>query len=1538
MRLQVARLRGADRPPAINPARIVPSANKLAAKLRQIEQHEKLGAQQAEETAAVIAQRVALEKQVAEQAATLEAIKSELDGLRQGGGKKFAAISEERDKVLADLQQTRKELADKIEQIEFQQSLSSKSAEDAAKLAAERESLQKELATKGADLDAITAELGLIKKDGDEKFASVSAERDRVSADLDQARKELTEKRGQVEFQQGLSARSAEESARLAAERESLQGEVTAKSAELETLKSELHEFRTGSGKQFEAVAGERDNIRAELAGAQQELAAKSAQLGALASELESHKKGGEKLSAVAQERDALHKQKTMLAAQLEQATANLAAKQKAVVEVDLSRKENQRHLEELQRRISGFESGQRATSQELTRERETRIKAERSLAAAERTRQEATAMIESMRSETKRESDATTRKRDADVARAQKELQERIETLTEAHRKALAERDERVQEIEKLRAESAAAIETTKSATAAEAAQWEKRAVAGLEDDIAKYRDRIKALLLERDTAAEAAKAQVETLSRERDVVAEKLAHAISEHDKSAAEHNDAFERLQGKGSTIEQGKEAALHQLEQARMAFAERTEQLTAAQAAAENAKGIVAELREQITKLSGERDSVQADWEKLFAELEEARSQTKRQSEEFASLRIDLEQAGGKELSELRVHAGDLQQALDAVSGERDELHKKLESAQADIKRTESEHASLLATHQSASVDFARNLQEHEKTVAGLRSEIGELRSALDERLLKEHELQKQIEESSAQLDHAASEHARQIADIRAEHDEQFATHQATSSNLAKAEAEHEKIVADLKREIEQSKHTLDAFAGERGTLQNDLAAAMSLLDQARAEHDTQVSALRQEHTDALSKREENEIKLSASLEEQEGCVAGLRREIDDLRGALDARTQVEQDLQRKVREASEQLAGAESERAAQISKLQAEHERDLTSQQTKAGDLANAVAEREETITRLSTEIDESKGSLGALAGEREKIQKDLDAAMSLLDQTRSEHDANVSKLDAEHAGALSKHDEQVAALTTALKEHEQTASGLRGEIDTLKKSVAAGTGERGQIQKKLEAARAEIKKAKAENDKQLASINAEHAALAEAHRETTSELAALALAHRNAVDGLQDDMQQRIAVATADGEKTKGEYEAKLAETRGKHSTLLAEHVRVSEEFTRTIRGHEGTLAALREELSTARTEGSRELAESKSAHELEKAQFAKEERAFNETKKKLENKLADAERATAEIAVRAQALDTTVRARESAIAERDAEVVRSKKDGESALAALSREHAAGLDSMTAEKDRQLAALTVDRAKTVAALTRERDELLTKLEGVEETLTARIAALTDERNESIRESTTLAQRLASIAVESDRKIEELERTHAEANDERRALAAELETAKEAHKAQSGVFAREFKGVVKQRDDVAGALEAARTEIQEKATALAREKANLERVESDVAARFEREATRMRRERDVLIRQRDELHSRITKMVEEQRELLEELNSQSVRHTPTPNDIIQPSRAAKQTNVIEITAAQIVPDVESDRGINLPRIRPVLIPPPNVRIL
>jgi len=100
--------------------------------------------------------------------------------------------------------------------------------------------------------------------------------------------------------------------------------------------------------------------------------------------------------------------------------------------------------------------------------------------------------------------------------------------------------------------------------------------------------------------------------------------------------------------------------------------------------------------------------------------------------------------------------------------------------------------------------------------------------------------------------------------------------------------------------------------------------------------------------------------------------------------------------------------------------------------------------------------------------------------------------------------------------------------------------------------------------------------------------------------------------------------------------------------------------------------------------------------------------------------------------------------------------------------------------------------------------------------------------------------------------------------------------------------------------------------------------------------------RMRRERDILLQQRDELRLRISRLVEEQNKLLDELATQSSRPTVSPTDVIQKVRESRDSDVIDIPGAEVMtneaPEETARNSVRPPRIQPVPVPPPVVHTL
>jgi hypothetical protein len=123
---------------------------------------------------------------------------------------------------------------------------------------------------------------------------------------------------------------------------------------------------------------------------------------------------------------------------------------------------------------------------------------------------------------------------------------------------------------------------------------------------------------------------------------------------------------------------------------------------------------------------------------------------------------------------------------------------------------------------------------------------------------------------------------------------------------------------------------------------------------------------------------------------------------------------------------------------------------------------------------------------------------------------------------------------------------------------------------------------------------------------------------------------------------------------------------------------------------------------------------------------------------------------------------------------------------------------------------------------------------------------------------------------------------------------------------------------------------------------------------------------MRRERDSVIQQRDALRARIQTLIDQQHNLLDEVSVQAsktaMQHretaveesAPAPEPPPAPSPRSKareraresseppkpkESNVIDISEAELVePQAEDEGRLKIPRIRPVSIPPPQVRIL
>ena len=317
---------------------------------------------------------------------------------------------------------------------------------------------------------------------GEQQRKALIEDREKSIVDLVRAKKDSDDKSEQVEFEKSVAAKAAENLAKVQQERDAFK-------LELSNVKVELSKSGQQSDQRIKDLVAERDA-----------LAQQQANLSKQITEFQKRGKIGASVADVA---------------------AVAAGGAAAAAAVERSQKEYQRQIEELQRRINVLETAQRDTAQELGRERDSKLKAERALAAADRLQQDSASKIQEQQAALQREHETTLRKRDADAGRGLKDIQDQTAALQQANAKLATD-------LADSRKKLAAAQETIAAAPNPE--EWQARMAAQFEGDIDSYRTRIKALLQEK-----------EALNTEK----QKLASELASREKALAEHGEAKQTL---------------------------------------------------------------------------------------------------------------------------------------------------------------------------------------------------------------------------------------------------------------------------------------------------------------------------------------------------------------------------------------------------------------------------------------------------------------------------------------------------------------------------------------------------------------------------------------------------------------------------------------------------------------------------------------------------------------------------------------------------------------------------------------------------------------------------------------------------------------------------------------------------------------------------------------------------------------------------------------------------------------------------------
>jgi chromosome segregation ATPase len=769
--------------------------------------------------------------------------------------------------------------------------------------------------------------------------------------------------------------------------------------AEVERLQDQLNqtadrldEERTAnsvSRELLQQAARDRDATQQQIADLQQKMAALQKD---------------SRLSEVTAERDALLQQKAHLSSQISELSKRGASAMPRAGDNSGASAVLQRQVEEFQRRIALMEAAQRDTALELAREKEARAKAEKLLTAAEKLQEQSANYMETAKAEIRKEVEASVKPREIEARKLQKELQDQITQLTDQNRKLATE------------LENARAALSAPAAEASPAADIQSQAIAQLEEDIENYRERLKALIKERDSARAEAKQAAENASAEKgnDVAAVRTKHEeeLQTLRSQLAEQSGALESLRNQHlasdatlaterAALQSRLEAVQKALEDAQQAHASQIAQLEKAaedrlQANSQSESVAMAELRQ---KLAEAVDGLKA----ASDESTELRKRCDELSAKRAELAAELE--GERASRDERMANAEREHS--SIVREREELSQRMADTERALHAAEEERNRLTKTNDGLLGDPALI-----EAIAGLRSQVRTLEQQRAEATSRADATAEQAAAIADELNRARA--ARDAAEVKlsAERDDAQRKEAKLEADFAE---ERQRLGAQRAAELADREEMTKRLADERDQAIRSRAAALQDLETARLKQDELVASLEEERRKAaalqeldrqlLAEREkfagqraelENQIAASARTATQ--VVEQSAAELAESRAGIESLKQALNEAQERARvlEAQRSESHAEQDRmnsriseldsAAQRSSAQVEQLRTRleSAEQDAAAALLNATHRQEEELSRMRRE-------LALLKTERDNLAQQRDELLRRLNRITDEH-------------------------------------------------------------------------------------------------------------------------------------------------------------------------------------------------------------------------------------------------------------------------------------------------------------------------------------------------------------------------------------------------------------------------------------------------------------------------------------------------------------------------------------------------------------------
>ncbi len=1029
-----------------------------------------------------------------------------------------------------------------------------------------------------------------------------------------------------------------------------------------------------------------------------------------------------------------------------------------------------------------------------------------------------------------------------------------------------------------------------------------------------------------------------------------------------------------------------------------------------------RGLIDEREKMVVELVQAKREIedkdeQVDFEKsVAAKSTENLSKTQKERDaykiELSNLKAEMNKSG----HEKRIK--DLIAERDALAQQQAQLSKQL----TDLQKRGKLGALTAAAETAAPAAAERSQKEHQRQLDELQRRINVLETAQRDsaqELVRERDAKTKIERQLATADRVQQESAAKIQEVQATLQRE---HEAA---LRKREADSQRALKETQDQVASLTATRTKLAADLDDARKKLAAAQEAAAGAPAPEAWEARATAQFEADIESYR----TRIKALLQEKETLAGDKQKLAEQFATQAQELTQRTEEKAALAKAQGEAAAKGDATRFAaeneklqgQIKTLEAERQslagkiKTLEEKSVAAGNTAAGLQKLSTEKDALSAELAKAKSELTQTAAKHQQELQQLQQAgaqrlaaaapSAELNQLRSELEAartgsntTITTLRAETKKALADRD-------AAIKERET----LNNELKALK----TGQQKAGEQQQTDARALAELRSVQ---EKLIVERNtlAEEIAKARTAQEAASAEAKQVAGERDGLRAKTETLAKELAgwesLAT-ETNTARGVLEKSLADVSKQRDDLQRKIDAMSGELAGAKQEHGLAFAALdkdRDALRTAKDALAIELATARTSQEKALTEIRAQHDALGKTKSETDAKLSEALKLIESLQAKLQTAETALTETSAALKAREESATKQAREHGETLTAATGKHELALTALAAEKDAALAKLASEKATlaaevddrlaalrashetlihklrdekaeaiaalraeldgTVAALTTDRDKIRDALAEAERKHPAEITALVEARESARRDAATVAERLAAISVEAEQKQKQITEDLAAALAEKERLASEFEQAKETHKAQAGVFASEFKAVVKQRDNALTHLETERARLAEKTAAFDRDRASMATAEQEAQTRFDRDLARARRERDSIAQQRDSLRNRIEKLVEEQRQMLEDMTSQaaftSMKHSePTPAAASSPEESEsaeeplvarnkgrettkkKEPNIIDITEAEIVSPLQGGEGrLKMPRVRPVIIPPPQVRML